>query len=207
MKIGGAQIGPWFWRWWVITNAVGFGVGWLLGVSVLLSRGESNETGWVPVLVMFLGWGLIGASIGISQWTVLRQTLGSWWVLATIIGWVVGAFVVPAIITAGGGIVISMPIVLMGNAALAGLLQWFTLRRYSQRAALWVLASLLGWGIGFGAVVLLAGRLNAIAQSSDLVVAFVGEAVVGAISGAITGLALIWLLQPPGTKQRDAMLS
>ena len=77
-----------------------------------------------------------------------------------------------------------------------GFAQWFALRRYVSRAALWMPANALAWA--FGIVVIFTGIDPAISGGFDLrSVAILGLtlACAGAVVGAIHGLALVWLLR------------
>lgn len=70
--------------WWVLVTAVGFGLGKLIGEAVALG---------MPELVGHaLSGALIGASVGLAQWLVLRRRLprAEAWVLANVAAWAVG---------------------------------------------------------------------------------------------------------------------
>jgi hypothetical protein len=71
-------------RWWVLVTIVGFGLGKLIG--------ESVAQGMPAVLGHGLSGAVIGASVGLAQWLVLRRHLAraEAWVLANVAAWAVG---------------------------------------------------------------------------------------------------------------------
>jgi len=73
-------------------------------------------------------------------------------------------------------------------AIFIGVLQWLLLRRYISRSGWWILANLIGWN----AAGLLAG--------AGAMVSILESIPMGICVGAVTGLALILLLQHPGSK-------
>ena len=75
------------------------------------------------------------------------------------------------------------------GGAVTGTLQWLVLRGQVSRAGWWVLASTVGWGLGMTAAIALSRGVGA----SD----FVALGVIGAVLGAATGGALVWLLRRP----------
>jgi hypothetical protein len=72
--------------WWIPATVLGWALPLLLGLA---------SVGWLPALAMdpvwsgALGFALIGASIGVCQWLVLRGRIhrATLWVLASILGW------------------------------------------------------------------------------------------------------------------------
>ncbi len=161
--------------WWVLASIVGWAVG-----SVV-----SDIGGDVVGEVWFDSVGLIvlGTSIGGMQWLVLRRRVSwaGWWVLANIAGWTVGALV---------NLPLNLPLGLFPGwsvgLVVAGIFQWIVLRRQLSRATWWLLASFVAWAAGFSISVALPecrGPCSA--------------AVLGAVIGAITGIALAWLLRQP----------
>jgi hypothetical protein len=72
--------------WWIPATVLGWALPLLLGLA---------SVGWLPALAIdpvwsgALGFALIGASIGVCQWLVLRRRIhrATLWVLASILGW------------------------------------------------------------------------------------------------------------------------
>ena len=172
MKFEGARIGRGFWLRWVLASFVGWAVGSLVSDTLGDTVGE----------VWFDSVGLIalGTSNGGMQWLALRHRVpwGGWWVAANIAGWAVGALVNLPLGLATGWIV---------GLVVAGMFQWFILRRQLSRATWWLFASFVAWGAGVGISLALSGCPGACSG-----------AVFGVVVGAMTGVALVWLLRRPG---------
>jgi len=79
--------------WWIPATVLGWALPLLLGLA---------SVGWLPALAMdpvwsgALGFALIGASIGVCQWLVLRRRIhrATLWVLASILGWGMSGLVI-----------------------------------------------------------------------------------------------------------------
>ncbi len=69
---------------WVLATAGG----WLLGVLLIALPGRENLIN--EFLGMSLVFLLMGLSIGVGQWLILRQRLAhaGWWIAANLLGWV-----------------------------------------------------------------------------------------------------------------------
>lgn len=67
--------------------------GWLLGAFLILTHGWLNPTN--TVLSLDLAFLLMGLSIGVGQWLLLRQRLprAGWWIGANVVGWSILALV------------------------------------------------------------------------------------------------------------------
>jgi NhaP-type Na+/H+ or K+/H+ antiporter len=78
--------------------------------------------------------------------------------------------------------------------ALFGLFQWFSLRKYADKAYKWIIANALGWGLGLGWIYLFASLPT---EESSMVftvlIGICGGLLAGLSVGAITGLFLIRL--------------
>ena len=159
-----------------------FGVLWVLASIVGWALGSvvSDTLGDVVGQVWFDSVGLIvlGASIGGMQWLVLRRQVSwaGWWVVANIAGWTVGALV---------NLPLNLPLGLfpgwLVGLLVAGVFQWLVLRRHIYRATWWLLVSFVAF---------VAGPCSA--------------AVLGAVLGAMTGIALAWLLRQPAPPSVEA---
>jgi len=100
------------------------------------------------------------------------------------VGFVVGVFVIFVIAAAG-----RHPLWARVGWAVGGAMQWLVLRSQVSRAGWWVLASTVGWLVGF----LVGGAVG----HEDILVVFLFFITLWAVAGAITGIALIWLLRQP----------
>jgi hypothetical protein len=189
MKTQKRDIGWSFWLQWVLANTVG----WIVGMALFTTIG-GFAAALTSGVAKIISWGIIatiaGTVMGINQWMVLNLfslprggRWAKWWVIVTIISWVPSMVVVVGLgagerlnfATSGAIIGISM-----------GIAQWFILRGQVERAEWWGIANTVGWMVGMAGI--------------DLMNRAVGFGLAGAISGAITGGWLVWLLQHPLNK-------
>ena len=83
--------------WWILATIIGFGLGKAVGDAV------------AQAVTGALGFGLdgavIGSSLGVAQWLVLRRHVAqaSWWMLASSVAWAVGWSVIRIIDETAGG--------------------------------------------------------------------------------------------------------
>lgn len=177
------------WLGWVLANIAGAVAGFPLAMAamwVITAMGIVDERAIFPYVL----FPMVGVCIGGMQWLILRRyTLGAdIWVLATAAAWpLCYAFIGLAIrgaigigdIPFAGAITWAITFALIG-AALGGI-QWLVLRRHFSRAGRWVLASAAGFAI-----------FAAFGSQIDILALI---ALLGAIPGATTGAALVWLLR------------
>ena len=190
-KVQHGEIG--LWLGWTFVTAGGMLLGFLLSIPLinLLNLGFAQII--VPVLT--------GAIIGFSQWIMLRRyvTASTHWILADGISWatgyILGLFliqVLPSTVFAG-----FIGYFLFG--VIVALLQWPVLRREIPHILTWILASALAWAAGFWAsqaVLPLFFHGPSIAPALSTSVIAVTS---GLVAGAITGIALIWIVRKPET--------
>ncbi len=71
--------------WWIPANVAG----WMIGIAISSSLGSSS-------LVAALGWTVIGLTIGLAQWCILRNQIRDaiWWIPVSIIGWTISGLLV-----------------------------------------------------------------------------------------------------------------
>ena len=167
------RVGWRLWLWWVLASSVG----WILGLAGGFAAGFAIGGAVSGIASQGAFGAVLGASIGMLQWVVLRRQISraGWWILATTLGMgggfaLISSVTLPVSATFGGG-----PLYGLVNGGLVGILvgamQWLVLRQQSSRAGWWVLASVLGTGVGFAL-----------------------DQVVGQLVGtAVTGTALVWL--------------
>lgn len=202
-RVHRTQAGWRLWLRWVVANALGFGIGFPLGMLPLLQREGGTDIG-VSFSVGILGWIVMGLSVGIMQWLALRQVVsGTRWIVATIVGWSAGLGISVALPLAGIPAVLphylGMPGLGFALGAGAGILQALVLRCSVERAIVWVLANMAGWAAGWALWLHLPSLITSLFSiiRTDASV-FAAGAVVGTVGGVITGLALVWVLRPGG---------
>lgn len=182
MRIERAKVG---WRVWL---------GWMLACAAsaavaLTVTGAAVRAGSLNAAVVWAAFGaVIGASLGITQWLVLRRQIPQayLWVLASGLGGVA----VGALGFAMGGAV-GGP---LGGAVIGaslGIPQWLVLRHRVSQAYMWVLISIVGFALGLSAG-------EAVGFAVGGAVGWpIGGTIHGIVVGAITGAALVWLLRQP----------
>jgi hypothetical protein len=190
------RVGRWFWLWWLLATAGGAAVGaaiTFVALAHVLDQLHQAAYGLVIGTVF-------GAVIGTAQWLVLRSHLdrSGWWVLLTLIGWVVfWELNLLNLLGAAAGIAFIPDILHLGLfGGLVGSLQWVLLRGRVRGAGWWVLASVLA-GM-FGALV--ADGVNA-ALHRDIPLDFLTGSMVG---GVVNGVTMMWLLQRPALPKNRA---
>jgi len=185
-KADRAPVGWGFWLLWVLASTTGLGLAWSVGTVVSLS--VSGEGAMATLALAGVGWAVGGALLGAAQWYILRGRMSraGWWVLASTPSFGVGMVVGPYVAEVLNGV---LSWAVWGGlwGVMLGAAQWLVLRRRVFRAGYWALASTVGAGT-CGAVL---GFLHqAGVEGANL---FLG----GALFGAITGGALVWLLRQP----------
>lgn len=180
------------WLGWTLATAVGMLFGFLpslLLVNVL-------DLQWARIIVPLLA----GFLIGLAQWAVLRNYLveSADWILAGgtswAVGYALGLFLINSLSnTALGGVI---GFALFG--AIIAIVQWPLLRREIPNIWSWILANVLGWTAGFylSQVALSLFFSNDPAINPVVSTSFV-SVVTGLAAGAITGLALVWIVRRP----------
>jgi uncharacterized membrane-anchored protein len=83
--------------WWILLTIVGWVVFWVLNIMNLLV--PAKRIAFIPDL---LNLAILGIILGVLQWLLLRQKIQSagWWVLANIVGTILGSLFADAINTA-----------------------------------------------------------------------------------------------------------
>jgi len=182
------------WLGWTIATAGGMLLG-LLPFVLLLDKINL----FLARIVIPLWAGLL---IGILQLVVLRRYLthqldwvlqGSGWAIGYALGLVVIQIFneTPFMVLVG--------YILFG--IIVGLIQWPIMRREIPSVFPWVAASIAGWALGAYLGQL---ALNLLAPEGPIIPAAsmgVTSAITGLVAGAITGLALIWIVRQPEISQ------
>lgn len=179
------------WLGWTLATAGGMLVGFLLTLPLvnLLNLGFAQIA--VPVLA--------GTVIGFAQWMVLRRylTATSRWELADGISWAVGYILGLFLIQVLPSTIFAAFIGYFLFGVIVALVQWPVLRREIPQILTWLVASALAWAAGYwvSQVVL------SLFFTGNLIEPAVGTAVIaitsGLVAGAITGIALIWIVRKP----------
>ena len=171
---------------WVLMSALGGGIGFALGFAVSGTLPDFvGRTGRDVVL-----FGIFGGSVGIAQWLVLRTRIvdAGRWTLASFIAWIViGALASTLEQTT------SLALAPAVAGAVVGVLQSWVLRRHVRWSGLWVVASAIGWLLGWP-VAGASDRVVALVVTDEIVGYVVLYAIIAAVTGVITGPAFVLLL-------------
>ena len=195
MTVERMRIGWRFWLQWVFASVVGWWLGWIVGllVGLIYGLGAYQVGDTTPDYAMAAMATGLGAGVGIMQRRIVQRHVSGarWWALASILGLGLTTVVGIAVMLARGySIYVGEPlapaeswiIIAAVGGAMAGVTQWSILRRQFSQAGWWVLASGAGWAVGLAVVARFMPVLN----------------LAGAVwLGAVTGLALVWLLRQP----------
>lgn len=188
-KVERNEIG--LWLGWTLATALGM----LLGHLPLVPLVDVIDLGIARIVAPLLG----GLFVGFSQWLVLRGffTRCSDWILAGGAGWAaayaIGLFVVQNLT---GSFLIGLVAYLLFGV-IVGLLQWPILRREIPNIWAWILANVLGWTLGFFISQIVVGQLFGPDFYNQALVTAISSGTSGFVAGAVTGLALIWIVRQP----------
>jgi hypothetical protein len=188
-KLKRTEIG--LWLAWTLATTLGMLIGYL---SFALLVG-SLDLGVARVIVPIIS----GIFLGLAQWLVLRPYISKSydWILNHAVGWVVGytlgLFVVQLLSKTPLGMLIGF----ISFGVIVALFQYPALHREIPHLATWILANVTGWTLGAYLSLLAAGVFfqNMVPSTFTSVLVTVG--ITGLVAGAITGLALIWIVRQP----------
>ncbi len=152
---------------WALTNAIGLAAGFFIGIG--LAGGAPNETiiagaicsailiGWIEMLLLMLQ----------------RVRVRWWWIVNTTVALFTwgAAFPIYRAMNVWSGLIMGL---------LLGMFQYINLRNKVERASLWLLANLIGWGVALALFPWLISFM-------DLLLVW---AACGLIGGAITGFVM-----------------
>jgi hypothetical protein len=187
MNIENKQLEKKFLQKWVTAN----GIGWLVGSigAIILSHLVVNI--FYPKETNLIIGLCIGAGVGYAQWFVLKgmfKISSLWGLVCTVC---MGIPFIAFVIMDENGYKFSsfqgdyefLYRLIFGliMGLVVGLLQIQFLKSYFKRAAWWIVASSIGWGICF------------LASSVPMPFAMLGILVGGVLLGLITGLGIIWM--------------
>lgn len=181
---------------WTAATTLGMMVGYLPAALVV----EELDYGIARVVVPLLA----GVILGVAQWLVLRGYVsGSQnWIINHAGGWVVGytlgLFVVSLLSAIPFGALLGF--LLFG--VIVALFQWPVLRREIPHIWSWILANVVGWTLGAFISQQAAAAPGILAAFHDtppnlLVSTLLPVGITGLVAGAITAVALIWIVRKP----------
>ena len=178
------------WLGWTLATAGGMLLGFLPTILLIdvLDLGLARIA--VPVLA--------GTVIGFAQWLVLRRyvTRTTRWDWTDGITWAAGYVLALFLIQSLPSTVFAVFIGYFLFGLIVALVQWPVLRREIPQIFTWLLASALAWAIGYWISQAVLSLFT-----DPLLAPALGTAVIaiasGLVAGAITGIALIWIVRKP----------
>jgi hypothetical protein len=141
---------------------------------------------------------LAGTVIGFAQWLVLRRyvTASTRWDWTDGISWAAGYILGLLLIQLLPSSVFAAFIGYFLFGVIVALVQWPVLRREVPQVLTWTIASAVAWAIGYWVSQAVLSLFT-----DPLIDPLVGTTVIavssGLVAGAITGLALIWIVRKP----------
>ena len=180
------------WLGWTLATAAGMLAGFLPSLLLVNVLDLPLSRVIVPLLAGFL--------IGLAQWAVLRNFVVNShdWILAAGTSWAVGYAVGLFLINSLSGTPLSGMIGFALFGAVIAIIQYPIFRREIPHLSYWIIANMLGWMAGFylSQVSLNLFFSNVPAINPVASTSFV-SVVTGLVAGAVTGLALIWIVRHP----------
>jgi hypothetical protein len=178
------------WLGWTLATAGGMLLGFLPTILLInvLNLGLAQIA--VPVLA--------GTVIGFAQWLVLRRyvTASTRWDWTDGISWAAGYILGLLLIQMLPSTVFVVFIGYFLFGVIVALVQWPVLRREIPQVLTWLAASAVAWAIGYWVSQAVLSLFT-----DPLIDPVVGTAVIavtsGLVAGAITGVALIWIVRKP----------
>jgi hypothetical protein len=178
------------WLGWTLATAGGMFLGFLPTILLVnvLDLGLAQIA--VPVLA--------GTVIGFAQWLVLRRfvTASTQWDWTDGISWAAGYILGLLLIQMLPSTVFVVFLGYFLFGVIVALVQWPVLRREIPQAFTWLIASAIAWAVGYWVSQAVLSLFT-----DPLIDPVVGTAVIaitsGLVAGAITGLALIWIVRKP----------
>jgi hypothetical protein len=173
---------------WVVANSAG----WVLGIIVVIALATLQESTHVGNAV-YLGAGM-GWSVGFAQWLIARKWFDatSRWMWASTIG-IATPFLFADLVRMRDLSSFVLPVLSAAGGLLSGLMQRNSLRSHSARSDRWVVVSAVAWMCPALLVEFIAvPRHPRTTLESVRNIGSLGLG--GVVLGAVTGAALVWLL-------------
>lgn len=162
-------------------------LGWLFGVILIILLSSLLDALGIEDKQFFTGIG-IGSGVGLLQWMYLRKQtdIGKSWLWSSAIG--IGLpFLIHDLLPAGT-IEYKLPLFVMAGGLCTGMLQYFILNRYSQRAAFWIAGCFAAWALSVYCINLIEftrelSANNLLIALLNLILILSGGILLGLISG------------------------
>ncbi len=184
---------------WIVATATGSMLALLLTQVLLIALEPVVRVAKEEVL---LG-GMLGASLGVGQWLVLRPRLprSGPWVVASVLGGLAVGIAATQADGAAGSIA-----ALAAYGIILGTFQWYILRRAVRGSGFWIAASGAAWALGSQII----PWIDSIALSSawpfgELATVAIMYGLLGLVVGGVTGCVMLWLVQNTHASSRPSI--
>lgn len=179
------------WIGWTLATALGLIIGFLPSLLLVNMLNLQLARVVVPLLAGFL--------IGLAQWAVLRNYVVNShdWVLAGGTSWAAGYALGLFLIDFLSGTPLGSLIAYILFGVIVAIVQYPILRREIPHVWSWIAANVIGWTLGFYLSQLALNVFSNTPAIPPLASTSVTSGVTGLVAGAITGIALIWIVRQP----------
>jgi hypothetical protein len=167
--------------WWIIATIVG----WIIGFTLCEAIDEAIRN-----FTCSPDGAVIGISIGIMQWLVLRRFIKpiGWWIIGSIVAFAIGKFISDMIEASWG--TLGLPIAGTVIGLSIGVIQYLILLHKIPWPKWWILANTVAWAAGWS---IMRGieTVGELPLSNMYFISSIGAALVG----IITAICLIWMFR------------
>lgn len=179
------------WLGWTAATTGGMLLGFLPTVFLVNVLNLAFAQIIVPVLA--------GTMIGFAQWIVLRRyvSVSSQWAWADGISWALGYILGLFLIQALPSTVFVVFIGYFLFGVIVALVQWPVLRREIPQILTWIAANAFAWAAGFWASQAVLPLFFQGPAAEPALSTAVIAVTSGLVAGALTGIALIWIVRKP----------
>lgn len=179
------------WAGWTLATAAALVLGFALPALVI----NNVELGIARIVLPLLA----GFLVGLFQWLALRSYLthSADWILHGGASWALAFALGLLLIETLSGSVFGTILGYLLFGVILAVVQWPVLRREIPQVLPWVLANVIGWGLGALLSQLALNLFVAGDVIQPFVTSLVHAVVTGLVAGALTGLALVYIVRRP----------
>ena len=179
------------WLGWTLATAVGMVVGYLPAALFI-----QDVPLWIARVLVPL---LAGILISAAQWLVLRNYVvnSRSWMINHTFGWTIGYIIGLLVVSLVSGFPLGGLIGYLLFGIIVALFQFPVLRREIPHLWVWVVANMIAWTLAAYVSQVVAGSVFITTKTTLVTSTLLTVGVTGLVGGAITAIALIWLVRKP----------